>query len=195
VNVWSSSNRLTALKARASAGVAALLPHLQEPGYGLKMAKEWGINPTTVAGWFKSRHLSTGHLFGTPEGVARNNRKGKKAEARRVQEEKRAKWSGKCGVTGKPCDESKTCIYGGEALSADTGCSQETFSKLDACAYGVKHGVDECRRCRKKAVCDETWTCWKKDPEVRRMREELVYAPQRRRDRRDGRSFIRSKGI
>lgn len=137
-----------------------LMRHRDEPGYGLRKAKEWGIHPQTAAGWFRERCISTGSLFVTPENAAQMERV---AAAKRRKAELEAAWRGKCGVTGEKCPDAGRCMYGGAA--------GRNSAKIESCAVAAERGVVRCRTCPEmKADGTCGWKCFRKTDWYREAR-------------------------
>lgn len=137
-----------------------LMRHRDEPGYGLRKAKEWGIHPQTAAGWFRERCISTGSLFVT---------EAKAEAAARLTAEKRkravleAAWRGRCGVTGMRCTDSGRCMYG--------ELDGRRSARIESCAVAAERGVVRCRTCPEmKADGTCGWKCFRKTDWYREAR-------------------------
>ena len=172
-------------KLRVDELVEELLPHVDEPGYGLVKAKEWCVSTSAIRGWFDRRGLSLGRLLESKGGTARRLGHEAWASERQRRREREEALKGRCGITKKPCSESRSCMYGGEMLAHSTGRPKDRFLPLDMCAFGLAKGYEKCELCSERERCEETWTCWKKKDDVRNVREAFVVGPQRDRDARE----------
>jgi len=129
-----------------------LMRHRDEPGYGLRKAKEWGIHPQTAAGWFRERCISTGSLFVTAEKAAAAERLTKEKRKRAVLE---AAWRGRCGVSGMRCADSGRCMYG--------ELDGRRSARIESCGVAAEMGLGSCRLCSLKnpdGTCG--WKCFRK---------------------------------
>lgn len=91
----------------------------------------------------------------------------REARARRVAKRRAELPRGKCGLTGKPCEEERWCEYGSSSVREGAGASAK--KKIVACAVAIDRGYSHCKECPDRKRCGEVWRCFRKESPAKEL--------------------------